>query len=148
MKKWFILCWFLSLPAFAVGSKLDLQRQLEAFLAGATMNDAEQHDVFWADELVYTSSAGTRFGKQALMDNVNKTGLIKPEEIEMVYSAKDVNIRLFGDMALLDFTLVGTNSDNTENAQHYLNSGVFVWRDNRWQVVNWHATLKGPAASQ
>jgi hypothetical protein len=36
----------------------ELTRMLNDFLAGAGKNDAAAHDRFWADDLIYTRSAG------------------------------------------------------------------------------------------
>ena len=41
----------------------ELTRLLNVFLAGAGRNDAAVHDRFWADDLIYTRSAGSRIGK-------------------------------------------------------------------------------------
>ena len=44
----------------------ELTRMLDAFLAGAAANDAAVHDRFWAEDLIYTGSAGRRIGKADL----------------------------------------------------------------------------------
>ena len=38
----------------------ELTKLLQDFLAGAGRNDAAMHDRFWADDLIYTGSAGRR----------------------------------------------------------------------------------------
>jgi hypothetical protein len=119
-----------------------LRSQLDDFLSGATVNDAAIHDAFWAEELVYTSSRGTRFGKASLMAGVQESGPVAPEDVDAVYSARDVRIRLIGELALLDFVLVAAEGDGS--AALYLNSGVFVWRGGRWQAVSWQATTAAP----
>lgn len=140
MKKWIALLSVLSFTVLAQGSKEDLENQLHAFLTGASVNDALIHNQFWASDLVYTSSSGTRFGKDVLMQGVNGEG--KVDNPAVLYSADDVHIRLLDNIALLDFTLVATDSANANQKSYYLNSGVFVWRDERWQAVNWQATKK------
>lgn len=127
--------------AWAKGSNTQLATQLHTFLAGAGVNDPAIHDAFWADELVYTSSNGTRFGKAALMQGVNETGKLAPQAVTTRYRAEDIDIRLVEQIALLNFTLVAETGDNKVTGK-YLNSGVFVWRDNRWQAINWQATIK------
>jgi len=119
--------------------KSDLTRLLGEFLDGATRNDATIHNQFWADELIYTSSSGTRFGKAELMQGVNSGGLLKPEDIETVYSSEDVRIMQYGDTAVVAFVLVGKSEKETKR---YLNSGTFVKRNGQWQAVNWQATIK------
>ena len=64
------------------GAEAQLHAQLEAFLKGAAANDAAVHDAFWAEELVYTSSSGTRFGKAELMAGVHASGPADPADVE------------------------------------------------------------------
>ena len=45
----------------------ELTKLLEDFLAGASRNDAEMHDRFWAEDLIYTGSAGRRVGKADIL---------------------------------------------------------------------------------
>lgn len=130
-----VLC---SLPALA-DDKTDLNNILQEFLDGATRNDAAVHNKYWADELIYTSSGGTRFGKAELMQGVTSRGMLKPDEIETVYSSEDVRIMQYGDTAVVAFVLVAKSATETKR---YLNSGTFVKRDGRWLAVNWQATVK------
>lgn len=130
-----VLC---SLPALA-DDKTDLNNILQEFLDGATRNDAAVHNKYWADELIYTSSGGTRFGKAELMQSVTSRGLIKPEQIETVFSSEDVCIMQYGDTAVVAFVLVAKSDTETKR---YLNSGTFVKRDGKWLAVNWQATVK------
>ncbi len=52
-------------PAAPVLTKL-----LQDFLAGAGRNDAEVHERFWADDLIYTTSKGERKDKAAILKEV------------------------------------------------------------------------------
>ncbi len=114
-----------------------LRSLLDTFLAGATVNDAAVHDRFWADDLVYTSSAGARFGKAEIMAGLEDSGATEAEI--PTYGARDVNIRVFGDTAVLTFTLVAS-ADNGESDRFY-NSGVFRKQDGQWRAIVWHATV-------
>ncbi|MBU3022533.1 nuclear transport factor 2 family protein [Aestuariibacter sp. A3R04] len=125
--------------AWAQNPSVQLSEQLHTFLEGAGVNDPAIHDAFWADELVYTSSNGTRFGKHQLMKSVNETGKLSPQEVDTRYHANNIDIRLLQQVAVLNFTLVAVSPEN-QVISKYLNSGVFIWRDNRWQAVNWQAT--------
>ena len=133
----------LSLCVFSMSAAADdsaeLTTILATFLDGATRNDASVHDKYWADELVYTSSRGTRFGKAELMQSVRAGGMLKAEAINTVYSSEDVRIMQYGDTAVVAFTLVATGPDST---QRFLNSGTFIKRQGNWQAVNWQATVK------
>ena len=119
--------------------KAELTVLLDEFLAGASRNDANVHNKYWAEELIYTSSGGTRFGKAELMQGVTSRGMLKPDEIETVYSSEDVRIMQYGNTAVVAFVLVGRSGADTKR---YLNSGTFVRKNGQWQAVNWQATIK------
>lgn len=118
-----------------------LRALLDEFLAGASRNDAAVHDRFWAEDLVYTRSVGVRMGKQELMAGVRSAPPPQPEDPKSVFTAEDVRVQQYGDTAVVAFRLVGTTSDGkaTEVAK-FLNTGTFVKRDGRWQVVAWQST--------
>jgi len=108
---------------------------LNEFLYGASVNDAEVHDRFWADDLIYTSSAGERYGKEAIMRSLEDA-----EEVdapELIYTAEEIQINIYDNTAIVAFKLVGTSPDEVLK---FLNSGTFLKRDGKWQVVNWQAT--------
>ena len=73
---------------------------LDRFLAGASVDDAAVHDRFWAEELVYTSSNGTRFGKREILDGL-RAEQPGPNEPAVVYSAEEVRVQLYGDTAVV-----------------------------------------------
>ena len=128
----------MSFTAYA-DDRADLTALLAEFLDGATRNDPAVHDKYWAEELIYTSSAGRRFGKAELMQGVNSRGELPAAEINMRYSSEDLQILQYGDTAVVAFTLVGTSAQET---LRFLNSGTFVKRNGKWQAVNWQATRK------
>ncbi|MDP2715720.1 nuclear transport factor 2 family protein [Rheinheimera sp.] len=129
---------FCTMPALA-DDKAELTALLSEFLDGATRNDAAIHNKYWADELIYTSSGGTRFGKAELMQGVTSRGMLKADEIDTVYSSEDVRIMQYGDTAVVAFVLVGKSANETKR---YLNSGTFIRKNGQWQAVNWQATIK------
>ena len=140
MKTSLLLASLLLTPGLALADdKADLTALLAEFLDGATRNDAAIHNKYWADELIYTSSGGTRFGKAELMQSVSSRGMLKPDEIETVYDSEDVRIMQYGDIAVVAFVLVGRSGADTKR---YLNSGTFVRKSGQWQAVNWQATIK------
>ena len=133
-----LLVLLLFTPAASANSdKADITALLHQFLAGASRNDEATHQDFWADDLVYTSSAGTRFGKATLMQGVRSGGPVAEADIRMHYGAEDIQIRIYDDVAVLNFTLLG-NSD--EEQLRFYNSGTLVRKDTEWQVVSWQAT--------
>ena len=120
----------------------ELTKLLQDFLAGASRNDVAMHDRFWADDLIYTASAGTRKGKADIMREVRAEGPPKPGDESAVYSAEDIRIQQYGDTAIVAFRLVSTSTqkDGSKKIANYLNSGTFLKRNGQWQVVNWQAT--------
>ena len=119
----------------------ELTKLLNDFLAGASRNDVAMHDRFWADDVIYTGSAGRRRGKADIMKDVRSAPAPKPGDAKTTYTAEDVRIQQYGNTAIVAFRLVGTTEKEgkTEVAK-YLNSGTFLKRKGKWQVVNWQAT--------
>lgn len=120
-----------------------LTQLLHEFMEGASENDPEMHDRFWAEDLIYTSSSGERFGKAEIMAGFNEEDNAEAdtESPSVSYLAEDIQIQLYGDMAVVAFRLMGTTeTDKGIQTDHYLNSGTFVKRDGQWKVVNWQAT--------
>lgn len=115
---------------------ITLTKMLHNFLEGASNNDRETHENFWAEDLIYTSSAGTRFGKAEIMagfendtevSNISKT----------IFTAEKIQINVYEKMAIVAFKMKGQTGDAV---QYYYNSGTFLKRNGIWQVVNWQAT--------
>jgi ketosteroid isomerase-like protein len=120
---------------------VELTKLLQDFLAGASKNDIAMHDRFWAEELVYTSALGRRKGKADIMRELRAEQTPKPEEGTTVYTAEEIRIQQYGDTAIVAFRLVA-NIDKTgkKTVANYLNTGTFLKRNGKWQVVAWQAT--------
>jgi ketosteroid isomerase-like protein len=123
----------------------ELTTLLREFLAGASRNDAAIHDRFWADDLIYTGSAGSRRGKAEVMRDVRAAPTPKLGDASTVYAAEDIRIQQYGDTAIVAFRLVATSQKNgSSDITNYLNSGTFIKRNGKWQVVNWQSTKVPP----
>ena len=124
----------LAFPVTGVAGDTDeLSALLDEFLAKADRRAA--HERFWGEDLVYTSSAGTRTDKAEILasmsdDDAPSTG--------PVYSARDVDIRLYDDMAVVAFKLVATEADGSE--QTYFKTGTCLRGEPGWQAGAWQAT--------
>lgn len=121
---------------------------LNEFLAGAGRNDAAVHDRFWAEDLIYTRSAGVRIDKAELMRGVRSAPAAKAGDPVTVYTGEDVRVQLYGNAAVVAFKLVGTTSkaDGSKTVTNNLNTGTFVKRNGKWQVVAWQSTaIPAPA---
>ncbi|MEN9839890.1 MAG: hypothetical protein RL177_1369 [Bacteroidota bacterium] len=128
----FALFLFLSAPPEA-----ELTAKLHEFMAGASVNDAAIHDAFWADDLIYTSSTGRRFGKKEIMDGFSTSRTPSTT----TYTADEIRIQVYEDVAIVAFRMTGVDvASSVPITTLYLNSGTFVKRDGQWRVVNWQAT--------
>lgn len=121
----------------------ELTKLLNDFLAGASKNDITMHDRFWADELVYTSALGRRKSKADIMRELKaeSTATPKPEDGTAVYTAEDIRVQQYGDTAVVAFRLVATTDKaGTKTVANYFNTGTFLKRNSKWQVIAWQAT--------
>jgi hypothetical protein len=64
----------------------------------------------------------------------------RPAVPPVVYTAEDVDIRLYGKAAVVAFRLVGTGQGGDADRSEYLNTGTFVKRNGEWRAVAWQAT--------
>jgi hypothetical protein len=123
-------------------ARAEVTALLNEFLA--RNGEAAEHERFWADDLVYTSSAAKVTTKPEIMkeiaqsDSAAKPAAGAAKEPEITFSADDILVRPYGDIAALTFRLVAHLPDG--KTQYYRNSGTFVHRDGRWQAVTWQAT--------
>lgn len=125
----------------------ELTSMLHEFLANSGNRAA--HERFWADDLVYSSSAGLRFGKADILagfDTADDAAEADDTPPAMSYSGEEVDVRLYGDTAVVAFKLVGTptNEEAGTDVLYYYNTGTFLKRDGVWKVVAWQATKIPP----
>ena len=119
----------------------ELTKLLNEFLAGASRGDAAIHERFWADDLIYTRSAGRRTTKAEILRELRNAPPPKPGEPTTIYTAEDIRIQQYGDTAIVAFRLVATSDvAGTKSVANLLNSGTFLKRNGKWQVVNWQST--------
>lgn len=140
---WTILALQLGAPSAARAAEqapaaAELTALLEYFLDGASRNDVAVHDRFWADDLVYTRSAGVRTDKAEILAGL-KAGA-DPAEPPTKYSAEDIRIQQYGDTAIVAFRLVGSVGGGQPETLQFLNTGTFLRRNGEWRAVAWQAT--------
>jgi ketosteroid isomerase-like protein len=132
-----------ALPAQNAPDATELTKLLQDFLAGASKNDIAMHDRFWADELVYTSALGRRKSKPDIMRELGEEtkATPKPEEGTTIYTAEDIRIQQYSDTAVVAFRLVATTDKaGAKTIANYFNTGTFLKRNGKWQVIAWQAT--------
>ena len=140
MKTYFQACLLamalMTAPVAAVADVDELTAMLHEFLTNA--DKASAHERFWAEDLVYSSSSGLRFGKADIMQGFE--GAEESDEPPaVIYSGEEVDVRLYGDMAVVAFKLIGAASDGSQTLYYY-NTGTFQKRAGVWKVVAWQAT--------
>ncbi len=144
------LAWFALVgagPVFASDID-DLTAMLHEFLAAS--GEKQAHERFWAEDLVYSSSAGLRFGKADILagfdDSDDGDDADTDEAPSIVYTGEEVDVRVYGDTAVVAFKLVGTPTDKAGDTDvlYYFNTGTFLKRDGVWRVVAWQATKIPP----
>jgi ketosteroid isomerase-like protein len=119
----------------------ELTKLLHDFLAGASRNDVAVHDRFWAEDLIYTGSAGRRIGKADIMRDQRAASPPKSGNPTVRYTAEDVRIQQYGDTAIVAFRLVSTTEkDGKTQIANNLNTGTFLKRNGKWQAVAWQST--------
>ena len=132
---------FLACAVAAPADDVDtISAMLSEFLAHA--GEAEAHERFWAEDLVYTSSRGTRTNKAEIMASFEDAESAAERAAGPDYRAEDVDIRLYDDMAVIAFRLVGTRTDESggTEVQEYFNTGTLQRQEAGWRVVAWQAT--------
>jgi hypothetical protein len=139
-------------PAALASDVDDLTAMLHEFLAGASVGDVSAHDKFWSDDLIYTSSSGTRTDKAQIIASMTPADEADETSDDAgpgtVYSAEDIQVDLYGSTAIVAFKLVGTpQGDSADAIAYYFNTGTFLKRDGVWKVVAWQAT-KIPEAEE
>jgi len=135
-----ILLWG-SVPAFTeTQAALDVTALLREFMDAAGRNDSAVFDKFFADDVVYTRATGAVITKADIMQSLK----IPPVQInaKTTYSAEDLTLHEYGETIIVAFRLDARteHADGKAEMAHYRNTGTFLHRGGRWQVVAWQAT--------
>jgi ketosteroid isomerase-like protein len=138
-----ILTFAFSAAVAQAGDADEILGLLDDFLANAGARSA--HERFWADDLVYTSSRGTRTTKDAILASFGDAPA--DEEQAPVYSADEVELKWLGDTAVVAFRLVARPPGDGPT-DYYYNTGTFVKRGGEWRVVAWQATMIPPEVAE
>jgi hypothetical protein len=120
----------------AVRAQSEVTQALNNFLTH--VDDPATHQAWWADDLVYTSANGVVRTKPEIVKAVREGASGREaREPKATFTAEDVNVRQYGDLAVLTFRLV---QHEGEKLNYFRNSGVLQRKDGRWQVIAWQAT--------
>jgi len=129
-------------------AEAELKRLLADFLAVASHSpvsaaDKQMFARFFADDVLYTRAAGATTTKAEIMKSLDEPA--DPKAPSVTFTAEDVTVHQYGDIAIVAFKLVQKVSDGT--GAEYRNTGTFQRRKGKWQAIGWQAT-KIPAKEQ
>lgn len=129
----------------------ELTDMLNQFLQDAARNNVPGFDRFFADDVIYTHSAGTVTNKSEIMRSVTAGAARGPRpEITTKYSAEDVTVHEYPDLAIVAFRLVSDEEHSggkPPTITNYRNTGTFLRRNGKWQVIAWQSTKIPDAAA-
>jgi ketosteroid isomerase-like protein len=116
---------------------------LNQFLKDAGTNNVAGFDRFFADDVLYTHSAGTVTDKADIMKSVS-AGAARPPRTDVTtkYSAEDITVHEYPDTAIVAFRLVSDveRAGAPPAITNYRNTGAFLRRNGKWQVIAWQST--------
>jgi len=112
---------------------------LRDFLAAVPRGDRQIFDNFFADDVIYTRSAGVTVNKAEIMKNIDVRAANEPSA---TFEAEDITVHPYGNnLAIVNFRLVMHSAkDGKQETAHLRNTGTFLKRNGKWQVVAWQST--------
>lgn len=111
-----------------------LEQRVRDFLRAVPKNDPKIFEDFFADDVIYTRSAGVTVTKADILKNIDVRATNEPQA---TYDADDFTIHPYGSMAVVNFRLIQHNGNETN---YFRNTGTFLKRNGKWQAVAWQAT--------
>jgi ketosteroid isomerase-like protein len=124
-------------------SKLELM-QLERDIGRANVSrDYAFFDRVEAEEFTFTDSGGSVTTKKEDLEGVKSAA--NPDSKLLSYEVDDLKVMLYGKTAVVwgRSTLKGINKGQEWTGQSRF-TDVFIWRDNRWQIVAGHSSRIRP----
>ncbi len=113
-------------------------QRVRDFLANVPKNDPRVFQDFFADDVIYTRSAGVTVTKADILKNIDVRATNDPQAS---YDADDFTVHPYGEMAVVNFRLIMHNTENGKATTSYFrNTGTFMKRNGKWQAVAWQAT--------
>lgn len=115
-----------------------LTQMVHDFLAAVPRGDRQVFEAFFADDVIYTRSAGMTVDKNEILRNI---GVRATNEPNATYEADDFTVHPYGTVAIVNFRLIQHNQqDGKKETNYFRDTGTFLKRNGKWQVVAWQAT--------
>jgi len=102
--------------------------------------DADALDQLWANDLVVTIAS------MPLMNKADALAMVRSNRMPfMKYETSELNVKRFGDSALVTGRLVRERTMNGKSVvDHWRFTKVYVMGQGRWRVIAWHASPAAP----
>jgi ketosteroid isomerase-like protein len=125
-------------PAVETAAIQQVTQRVRDFLANVPKNDPKVFQDFFADDVIYTRSAGVTVTKADILKNIDVRATNEPQA---TFDADDFTVHPYGEMAVVNFRLIMHNTENGKPTTAYFrNTGTFLKRNGKWQAVAWQAT--------
>jgi len=111
-----------------------VEHLVRQFLADVPKNDPKVFQEFFADDVIYTRSAGVTVTKADILKNIDVRATNEPGA---TYEGDDFTVHPYGNMAVINFRLIQHSGAETN---YFRNTGTFLKRNGKWQAVAWQAT--------
>jgi ketosteroid isomerase-like protein len=136
-------------PAASPEDKATIQhvtQMVQQFLAAVPKGEKQTFDNFFADDVIYTRGVGVTVTKADIIKNIDVRAVNEPTA---TFSADDFTVHPYGNMAVVNFRLIMSTQDSGKTeATYFRNTGTFLKRNGKWQVVAWQATKVPPAEAR
>lgn len=120
----------------------EVEALVRNFLANVPKNDPKVFQDFFADDVIYTRSAGVTVDKAEILKNI---GVRAANEPQATYEGDQFTVHPYGDVAVVNFRLIQHNGNQTN---YFRNTGTFLKREGKWQAVAWQATKAADGISR
>ena len=115
-----------------------LTQLVREFLADVPKGNRRTFDNFFADDVIYTRSAGVTVDKSEILKNIDVRAASEPQA---TFAADDFTVHAYGETAVVNFRLIMHNPDQGKTETMYFrNTGTFMRRNGKWRAVAWQAT--------
>ena len=118
-----------------VSDKTILERMNQEYVAAFLNADVDWYREHLADDFICIESDGSLVHKQKFIANIAKG----PDVAD--YKLEQVNVRVYGDAALVQATGLWTRRDGSKGMSRYID--VYVRHDSEWKTVSAQITRTG-----
>jgi ketosteroid isomerase-like protein len=120
-----------------------IEQMVRDFLADVPKGDRKVFENFFAEDVIYTRSTGVTVDRSEILKNIDVRAANEPQA---TFEADGFTVHPYGDTAVVNFRLVMHNVVNGKlETVYFRNTGTFLKRNGKWQVVAWQATRVPPA---